>query len=434
MRRSNRAVALIASVALVGALAGCGTNLQGGAAESSGGKTTLTYWGKWAKGTPQATLFESIIKDYEKKSGNKVEVQWLGNGEEDQVKNSIATGAGPDFYDSAIDHTAEFRAAGALADMSDVFGTKIPGEDKTIEQVLPASVMKVIADSKGPGFVPHSVFSVGLWYDASAQPGFTDHPPKTFAAFLTAAKEIQSKTGKQPIALDGTINSYNAFWTYQLLLSTAGPGALSKLATDPAAWQSPEVRTGLEAVQSLVDAKLFQADYMATKFPDAQNAWAAGEQSFNLNGTWLSSETASVRASAVKPRIMVLPPVAATKNQVVEVGATGWAMSANSKHKKQVAEFLAFAMQKTYNDRIATDAGNIPSRADSPAPEELRTIQKQIDETTTPGLDFDGVATTHPKWWNDVFLPLDDKLISGSISVDEFLAEGAKQTKEQAGK
>ena len=79
-----------------------------------------------------------------------------------------------------------------------------------------------------------------------------------------------------------------------------------------------------------------------------------------------------------------------------------------------MADFLAFAMQKKYIDRIGTDADNIPARADSPAPESLATIQKQIVAANTSSLDFDGIATINPQWWNDVFLPLNDKLIGGA--------------------
>ncbi|WP_327090189.1 extracellular solute-binding protein [Nonomuraea sp. NBC_01738] len=425
-----RVVAVATTVTTLLALTACGTKLQGD--QPTAAPKSLVYWGKWAKGTPQATLFEQVIADYTKQTGVKVDVQWLGNGEEEQVKNAIATGQGPDLFDTAIDHTAEFRAAGALGDMSAVFQTTIPGENTTIEKVLPQSVLTAIKDDKGYGFVPHSVFSIGLWYDAARYPDFASAPPKTFAELLEiAGKEKAAK--RQPIALDGTINSYNAFWLYQLLLSTAGPGILRDLASDPAAWDRPEVKQAVTALQTLVKADLFEPDYMATKFPNAQNAWAAGEHSFNLNGTWLGSETASLRAKSVQARIVSLPPVDASKTPVVTIGALGWGVNPKSAQQKTAAEFLAFAMQKKYIDRIATDADNIPSRTDSPAPESLTSIQESIRSATEVSLDFDGIATLKPKWFNDVFLPLDDKLIGGKIDAAKFLSDGKAQTAAMGG-
>ncbi|MFI6387476.1 ABC transporter substrate-binding protein [Nonomuraea sp. NPDC050540] len=421
-KRIRVAVAATAAGALL-ALTACGTKLQDTPAPTS----SLLYWGKWAKGTPQATLFEQVIADYAKERGVRVDVQWLGNGQEDQVETAIATGQGPDLFDTAIDHTAGFRAAGALGDLSAVFRTKIPGESATIEEVLPKSVLKAISDDKGYGFVPHSVFSIGLWYDAARHPGFATAPPKTFADFMATARK-EKAAGRQPIALDGTINSYNAFWLYQILLTTAGPGSLRRLAEDPAAWDDPKVKKAVTEVESLVEAGLFQPDHMATKFPEAQNAWAAGEHTFNLNGTWLGSETASLRVKAVQPRVISLPPVDPAKGSIVTVGALGWGVNPGSKNQRAVADFLAFAMQRKYIDRIATDAANIPARADSPAPDELTAIQRAIREATEISLDFDGVATVRPKWYNDVFLPLDDKLIGGSIDAATFLSEGKSRT------
>ncbi|WP_022900062.1 ABC transporter substrate-binding protein [Humibacter albus] len=415
------------AVATTLVLSGCGTRLQSSAG-STVSKTPLVYWGKWASGTPQAKLFNTIIKDYEAKTGQKVDVQWIGNNEETQVKNAIATGSGPDIYDSSIDHTAEFRAAGALGDMSAIFDTEIPGEGKTIKQVLPKSVLKAISDKKGYGFVPHTVFSEGLWYDAAVDSDFATNPPATFDDFLAHAADLKKSTGKQPIALDGTVDSYNAFWIFQLMLATGGAGTLASLSTSASAWDAPAVRKAAVELQKLVAADLFEPDYMATKYPDAQNAWASGQHLYNLNGTWLASETAASKSATQKPRVMAFPPVKAGKSSVVTVGALGWAANAKSKKQSQIAEFLAFAMQKKYDDRIATDAGNIPARSDSPAPVALKGIKKSIDTTTTISLDFDGVATSAPQWWNDVFMPLDDKLIGGSLSVDDFLAQGKAQT------
>ncbi|PRA80373.1 ABC transporter substrate-binding protein [Microbacterium sp. MYb66] len=424
MSKRNKVVAIASVAALAVALSGCGTNITG---DDEGGDA-LVYWGKWAEGTPQAVLFEEIIADYSEETGAEIDVQWLGNGQEDQVKNAIATGDGPDFFDTAIDHTPGFRAAGAIGDIDAVLDTEIPGEGVAIREVLPENVLTVISDDDGPGFVPHSLFSIGLWYDAGTFPEFADTPPATFDEFLTVVADRKAETGEAPIALDGTINAYNAYWLYQLLLSTAGPGILIDLSSDPAAWDRPEVQEAVAELEQLVQMAPFQKDYMATKFPDAQNAWAAGDHDFNLNGTWLGSETAPVRGDGLDPRVTAFPPVDAGQAAPATVGALGWAVNPASKNQDEVASFLAFAMQKKYIDRIATDADNIPARIDSPAPAALEAAQAAIIDADAVSLDFDGIAMVAPEWWNDVFLPLDDKLIGGSITGAEFLAEGRAQT------
>lgn len=421
----KRPLVAITAATLALALAGCGTHVQ---PQSSGTDKPLVYWSNWAANTPQAKLFTSIIKDYEKKTGQKIDFEPIGAGAVDKQKNAIATGAGPDFYDTDMNDAPVLAASRALGNVSAIFDRRITNENKTIKQVLPASVLKGISSGTGPQFVPYSIFSMGLWYDSATEPSFDKKPPATFDDFLDVARNVKSATGKQPIALDGGISPYNGYWFYQLLLSTGGPGALEKLATDPAAWDSPAVRDAAAAVGKLVKANLFEKDYMATKFPGGQNGWASGDQTFIANGTWLASETKPVRSATQKPKVIVMPPVHAGSTITPMLGALGWAVNPNSTKQKQVAQFIAFAMQKKYEDRMATEALNIPSRSDSPAPQELLAIQKSLDNASKVALDFDATPWLNPQWYNNVFIPLDDKMIAGSITADQFLAQGKQQT------
>jgi len=415
-------LAAVVAVTLTLALAGCGTKVQ--PQDSATGKP-IEYWGGWAASTPQAKLFTSIINDYEKKTGQKIDVQWLGSAQVEKVKNAIATGTGPDFYDTNINAAPDLAAANALGGMSAVLNTQIPNESKTIKEVIPASILKGISGASGPQFVPYSIFSIGLWYDSASQPNFA---PATFDDFLAVAKKAKDATGKQPIALDGGITAYNAYWFYQLLLSTGGPKALLKLATTTSAWDDPSTREAVEAIEKLVKANLFEKDYMATKFPAGQNGWAVGDQTFIANGTWLASETEPVRSATQKPKVIVMPPVNAGAKVTPMLGALGWGVNPNSTKQKQIAQFIAFAMQKKYNDRIATDTQNIPSRSDSPAPKELLAIQKSLDNASNVALDFDGTPWLAPQWYNNVFIPLDDELIGGKLTTDQFLTQGKQQT------
>lgn len=424
----KRRLAAIVAIALTLALAGCGTKTQSQDSGSNQPSKPLVYWSNWATNTPQAKLFGSVIKDYEKKTGQQIDAQWIGAGAEDKVKNAIATGTGPDFYDTSINGAPVLAASTALGNVSGILDTKIPGEGKTIKQVIPASVLKGVSGNEGPQFVPYSIFSIGLWYDSSTQSKFDTQPPATFDDFLDVARKVKSSTGKQPIALDGGITSYNGYWFHQLLLSTAGPGEMEKLATNASTWDDPAVRDAAKAVEELVKANLFEKDYMATKFPAGQNGWAAGDQTFIANGTWLASETQPLRSATQKPKVIVMPPVHAGAKVTPMLGALGWGLNPQSTEKKQVAQFMAFALQKKYEDRMATDALNIPARGDSPAPEELREIQKSLDGASKVALDFDGTPWLAPKWFNNVFVTLDDQLIGGSITADQFITQGKQQT------
>jgi raffinose/stachyose/melibiose transport system substrate-binding protein len=148
---------------------------------------------------------------------------------------------------------------------------------------------------------------------------------------------------------------------------------------------------------------------------------------FNLNGTWLPSETKPQAPADAKPRSFQFPQVPGGKD-TVEVGALGLSLNAASKHTETASEFLAFLMKKTYIDRIGSEALNIPSREDSPAPEALSDAQKAISAATTVAPTYDGAPGVSQGWWDEVLLPLNDQLLSGKITAEQFVEQGKKKT------
>lgn len=410
------------AVLTAASLTGCGQQVSGG----GGDDKTLTYWSSWSEGEPQQKIFADIIKDFEKQTGVEVDVRWLGRDYVSTVNNANAVGDGPDLYDDASDHIAEFRSKDGVGDLSGVLDREIPGESVTVEDVIPEAVLKASSDSEGLGMIPYSVISTAVWFDAAAHPEWVDAPPATFDDFLAVAEEIKVG-GEAPIAQDGTINFYNAYWYYWLQMRHGGPGSLAALGESADAWDAPSVTAAATDVERLVKAGLFQDDYMGTKFPAAQNAWAAGDNAFNLNGSWLVSETAPNMAAGFDAQTFPFPAVDGGEESV-EVGALGWTINAKAKNPDAAEEFLAFALQKKYFERISTDALNISSRSDVPAPEALAGLQEDLLAATSVNSTYDSAPALHAGWWNDVFLPLSDKLLAGSITAADFVAQGKQLT------
>jgi ABC-type glycerol-3-phosphate transport system substrate-binding protein len=428
-RATRIARVVIASGAILAtavALSGCGTKTGGGSTASSAANTTLTYWSTWSKGEPQQKIFADIITDFTKSTGVKVEVKWLGRDGLATIENALAVGDGPDIYDSGTDHIAEYRSKKDVGSLTAVLNDTIPGEDKKVKDVLSSSVISASSDSTGLGLIPHTIISTGMWFDAAANPQYVTTPPATFDDFLAEAKKIKAG-GQAPIAQDGNINFYNAYWFYWLQMRNGGPGTLSALGGDASAWDDPSVLASAQDVQKLVDAGLFEKDYMGTEYPAAQNAWASGKNTFELNGSWLSSETAKTAKSGFEPETFPFPSVPGGHDSV-DVGTLGWSIAAQSKNATEAGKFLAFSLQDKYITRISTEALNIPARSDVKAPAALQTLADSINSATEVNKTYDEAPALHSGWWNDVFLPLDDKLIAGKITANQFVTDGKKQT------
>ncbi|MFI6497941.1 extracellular solute-binding protein [Nonomuraea typhae] len=415
--RKLTAVLTVGALAL--GLAACGKkNIEPGTVQES-----LAYRSSWGADEPQGKIIKALFDDFAKQTGTKVDLEFVGRKGNENLSTEMAAGRGPDLFDTATDNLATYAAQNLVAPLDDVLGAQVPGEGKTVRDVLPEPVRQASSNDEGLAFVPHTVISTAVWFDAARHGDLAAAPPQNWADFI-AYLDRAKKDGRTPIGQDGTINFYNVYWFSGILVGANGAGSLKALATDAAAWDKPEVLAAAEKVAQLTEGGYFQKDFMATKFPAAQDAWAQGRYDLNLNGTWLASETKPKLAAGAKIASFQLP--VGGKNSV-EVGTLGWGVNSKGRNVATAKKFLAFALQKAYVEQISTSALNIPSRADVPAPEHLVAVQKAIAGATAAHRTYDDAAADKT-WWNDHFLPLHDKLISGEIGPAAFVAEGKKST------
>ncbi|MFC9758641.1 ABC transporter substrate-binding protein [Streptomyces sp. NPDC056921] len=402
----------------VGALA-----LSVGACGKKNGSATsekeLVYTSSWGADEPQGKLIKSIADDFTEATGTKVDLKFVGRKGTDTLPTEMNAGQGPDLFDTSTDSVGAFVTQNLAAPLDDVLDMKVPGEGKKVRDVLPESVVNASTDKDHVRFMAHTVISTAVWYDAAKHAGLAPKTWDEFIAYLDKAK----KDGRTPLGQDGTVNFYNAYWFYSALVRSEGAGSLNALREDPAAWDRPAVLAAAEKVEQLADGGYFQKDFMATKYPAAQDAWAQGKYDLNLNGTWLAAETGAKLAKGTEVASFQLP--AGGKNSV-EVGTLGWGVNAKGHNIEAAKEFLAFAMQKKYAEKISTTAHNIPARPDVPAPGYLAGVQKDVAEAKFTHRTYDDMVTDK-NWWNNVFLPLDDELLSGKIDAATFVKTGKKK-------
>lgn len=432
--------ALAVSLTAVLLASACGTKEKGTSSSSPAAATSgdalaaaktegqVDYWITWGDSEPQNKIFKAEAADFTAATGIKVNVKTLGRDAAKTLVNDIASGAAtPDVFDSGTDHVAADEAQNVTANLDDVLTMPVPGDNgKTVKDVLPASVLKSADDKDGHlAFVPHTVISTAMWYDAARFPDIAANPPKTWTDFITLLDK-EKAAGKTPLAQDGLVNFYNAYWFYWAMMRHGGPGSLAALGTSPAAWDKPEVLAAAKDVEQLAKGGYFQNGYMGSKYPAAQNDWAQGKEALNLNGTWLASETKPQAPADAQPATFQYPTVPGGHDSV-EVGSLGWAVSSKAKHPHAAKLFLSYLLQKQVVAKIGTDALNIPARADDPAPAALKGAQDAIVNATETNATYDG-GTENTKWWNDVLLTLDDQLLGGKISAEDFVAQGKKKT------
>ena len=420
----KRSLGLFAAIAVAGATVGCGTQLR--EPEAGGEAATITYWSAWNEGEAQQKIFETVREAFTAETGIEIEVEYLGRQVTTTLVNALGTGTGPDLFDAGSRNLRDYEQRGFLADMSDLMKTTIPGEDNTVEESFSAAVLSAASGEKGVGILPTYVNSNAIWFNAAAHPEIDKNPPETWEEFI-AVLDAEKAAGRVPLGADGTVPGYNVFWFYQSMMQTSGPGSLRALAEDAANWDAPEVLQSAQMVQQIVDGGYLQADYMGTKYPDAQNRWAQNEYSFILGGSYLEGETRAQQASGFTARTILFPTVDGNE-RTMEATASGLAANADSKNLDAVKQFLAFAAKKEYQELYSTEAGFIAARQDVTPPETLETLVDAIADATSTTQTYDLAGALHSAWWNDVLLPLNDQLFSGAIDAEQFVALGKEQT------
>lgn len=417
----GRGVALASASLLALAAAGCG------AGDSNGSAKTFTYWSMWQRSEPQAKVLKSAIKDFEHDTGIDVKVEWQGRDVLSKVIPALRGGDVPDLIDQGYgDLTGAIVTNDQYTDLSDVYTRKIPGSGgQTVRDVIPTKYNRFIqTDDKTPFFVPYEITGACMWFNAKRLPKVAANPPQTWKQF-TALLAKRKASGHAPLALDGDIGGYAAYWTSIGLIRALGPDGLRELATDKDAskWNQPQVRKAISNVAGLVKHGDFVAGYDSSKFPAIQRKWVEGKADFLLLGSWAPSETSKSAPSGFAYRCFNYPKLAGDYS--VPTNAIGFAVPKPAQHAKAAEKFIAYFMNKKRLSGISRTAKNLTPRTDIEPPKELADLKHLLDEQK-PSEVLVGALADMPDYRQKVFLPLSDKLLGGGLSADEFIAQMQK--------
>lgn len=416
---ARRAAALLAAGVLTATTAACGGD--GGAAKQ------LTYWSMWQQNEPQAKVLRKAIKSFEKDTGIQVDVEWQGRDVLTKVVPALRSGNVPDLVDQGY---GELRGAlvvnDQFTDLSDVYSMQIPGENHTVGEVIPDKYRRFIETDEGtPYFVPYEIMGACIWYDANRLPEVAKSPPKTWQEF-TDLLARRKASGHHPLALDGDIAGYDAYWTSIALMRTlGGADGLKKLVTDKDAssWNSPDVRTAIENIAALVENEYFVPGYDSSKFPAIQRKWAEGKADFILMGSWLPSETGPSAPDSFDYRCFNFPTMGG--GYAVPTNSIGFAIPEPADNADAAKKFIAYFMNKKRLSGISEVAKNLTPRTDIPAPEELADLQRLLEQNEATEV-LVGALAGMPDYRTKVFLPLSAKLLGGELTADEFIARMQK--------
>lgn len=434
MKKSIRFLTMILVASLLLVLAACGgDDKEKDSSGSKDDKVTIKYWSMWNTGEPQQEVIQGIIDAYEAENENvTIDVQWMGRQVLSDVRNASLGNDGPDLTDQSGAEVMGTLLKNDLAEpLNDVLTMEIPGEEGELKDIFIDETLSFYQQDDNTYLIPYEIITSGFHFDKKL---FEEHGievPTTWDEFVAVGKDFK-EAGIAPLAQDGNIDFYNAYYYYWLTERILGNGALLEAAADETGetWAQPEYLEAAQKLQELVDNDFFAKGYDGSQYPAAQTSWAQGKAAMILNGSWLSTETAEYSSDDFEYDAFPFPSVTDHDKGAdqAELYLIGW-VAPKGANVDAVQDFLAFAMQKEHQEKIVTDTGNISARADLDAPEKLEAFKETILNSDSFHPEYDGLQAEHAEWWKTVFLPLDDKLIFGEISAEEFVKELEEQTK-----
>ena len=390
--------------------------------------TTIRYFSMWREGESQQLVLKGMIESFEAATGHTVDVQWAGRDVLTTVRAAVSAGDSVDLVD--LDGEAGIGAlvkTGETVSLADVLDMPIPGEDATVGEVIPSEFLDVYAIDGAPHMIPYEVISSGIHYNGARLAEFGVDPPTTWDEFIAAALA----TGDNSVQHDGLVNFYNAYWLYWLIVRHGGPGTFRAAASDATGegWRSAPIQAAVADLVELVESGAMADGYEGSNWPISQQSWAAGDGTFNINGTWLADETSSYTPSGFEYRMLSFPTVEGG-HESAELYQIGWAVPTASGEPDVAKQFIAYAVQRDRLAGIALVAKNLTPRSDIGVPPDITDAAAIFEANPQVHRPYDGVPGDFPEYWSTVFMPLDDQLFFGQISGEEFIDRIAADTAE----
>ncbi len=413
------------------ALSACGGDSTPAGEEpmSSEKPESISYWSMWKEGETQQAVLADAVAEWQEETGITVNVEWQGRGVVQKLTPALNTNNVPDLVDAAYNKIAPVLVStGQASSMQMAYDTEIDGEK--VSDLIPekyiSDTTKLTLEDGEPWMMPYSLSSEAVWFDAAQYPEWTTDPPQDWDGFVSVLEELKSKGEVAPIAIDGDIGGYNAAWFSSLMIGENGPGSVDELISseDGSAWDAPEVTEIANRVADLAKDGYFIEGYNASKWPAQQQAWGAGKGAMLFSGSWIPAETSTYVAEGFEYGSFPLPTNA--DEQYARAEFVGYVIPAKAENKQWAADLAAHVLSKSVQDAYGTEAMSLPIREDAEVSPELQSVVDNLQNADDVYPAFDGAI--YPGYTDKVLFPINNELVLGKISGEEFVAKMKQAT------
>jgi multiple sugar transport system substrate-binding protein len=362
------------SAALVLGIAACS-----GAAgdQTSGGKTVVRFSYLWAG--PEAQALEKVIDKFNA-SQNKIQVKGVSNPDMQKQLASMSSAQGSfDISDGFGNQVGSWASKGVLEPLDKYLAS----DHVDTNDFVPAAMGQMKYQDKTYA-VPIAVHSFALLYNKQLLADAGVQPPKTMDEFAAAIRQLTKVDGNGNITQLGLGNP--DLPSSITTLGYAFGGQWNNPATGAATPDKPGDVQALDFYAKNV-VQPYGADKVSrfvggfAPYMSAQDPFQTGKVAMEIDGEWRSASIAST-APNLKWGVTQIPVADPSLAGATQLTTSTLFIPANSRHKQEAAQFLAYMVGKDGMLPFTRALGNLPSRTsmlDDPIYNDLENFQPFLD-------------------------------------------------------
>lgn len=382
----------------------------------------LIVWSHWSNEQIKKTAMGQIAKDFETRTGVKVEFEWMEKNElKERLQQSWGLGkAEPDiaYVDLSFKHP---RITRSLADLSDL---------KIASNIDPSWSLGKIGEHGELSnlFLPIEGSSIAVYYNKTlfAQAGIEvpTNQLVTEDEFLAMIGKLKAQ-GITPVG-EGVADRH---WkagvplTY-LIFRHAGPDKLRKLRAAEIDFSDPDVQKALQSWKRMVDAGAYDADKaLSLSLLDGIFEVLDGRAGMSFCGTWIYSKYGQTDRD--RQQLGVMEFFAVDKSQhndlyTVRFGP-GYGINKHSPRQADARKFLEFLLTPSAAEQWLAHVQSPYPQTASAIPDDSLYAALAEQRRSMKSITYDLLVNSFPtKAANNAWTAMTRKFITGKLSVAEF--------------
>ncbi|MDQ0643835.1 ABC transporter substrate-binding protein [Microbacterium murale] len=337
------------TAATVAGLAGCA-----GGGTGADGKTEITFSYLW--GGAEAEALEQIIADFNE-SQDEIVVKGVSSPDQQKQLTSMSSSSGSfDISDNFGNNVGAWASKGVLAPLDGA----IAAEGIDVDDFIPSAMDQMSYDGTTYA-LPIAIHSFQLLYNKTLldEAGIT--PPTTMDELAAAAQKLTVvDSGKITQLGLGSANDSTTLTTLGFAFGGAwdgedGPTPADAGNLEALDWYQENIvePVGADALSTFVSG---QGEYLS-----AQDPFFSGKVAMIIDGEWRAASAGKV-APELDWGVTAIPAASPDLENSTQVTASTLFIPANSKHKDEAAEFLAYLVSEEPMEKFSLALGNLPAR------------------------------------------------------------------------